>query len=215
MELVSQGAEAKVYSNGSTILKERVSKGYRIPVLDQALRAFRTRREAKILSRLSDSVNVPKLYCYSDGKRLHGKPPKDFTDLPDIFLMMELVEGQKIKDSLEKSNYGSLMKTIGKDVATMHSKGIIHGDLTTSNIIMRNVGITILDFGLSYFSDKVEDRAVDLHLFRQSLESGHPLLWESAWEVFIGSYSKYYEDSESVLMRLEKVENRGRYKNKA
>ena len=88
---------------------------------------------------------------------------------------------------------------------------IIHGDLTTSNMILEKE-IKFIDFGLSFFSTKDEDKAVDLHLFRQALESRHHTMWEKCFEAALKGYRLGNVDYSSVLTRLEKVESRGRNK---
>jgi Kae1-associated kinase Bud32 len=91
--------------------------------------------------------------------------------------------------------------------------GIIHGDLTTSNMIL-NSEVFFIDFGLSFFSEKVEDKAVDLHLLRQALESKHYKVWEECFTAVRQGYEGTANDAELVLKRLEVVESRGRYKRK-
>ena len=59
---IAQGAEAKLYREGNHILKNRFPKAYRIKEIDEKLRGFRTRREAKILQKLQAiSFPAPKL----------------------------------------------------------------------------------------------------------------------------------------------------------
>ncbi|MFT4868365.1 MAG: TP53 regulating kinase-like protein [Candidatus Nanohaloarchaea archaeon] len=103
-----------------------------------------------------------------------------------------------------------MMKELGENVALLHSIDIIHGDLTTSNAIA-DEEIYLIDFGLSFRSQRIEDRAVDIHLLKQVLESSHPEVSKEAWQNFLKGYSEY-EDSEKVLEQLEEVEQRGRYK---
>jgi Kae1-associated kinase Bud32 len=91
---------------------------------------------------------------------------------------------------------------------------IIHDDLTTSNMIVVSGKVHIIDFGLSFFSERVEDKAVDIHLLRQALESKHQEIWKEAYDAFIDSYKKNYPEYPKVLERLDVVEMRGRYKQK-
>jgi len=53
MKLLKQGAEAKIFLDGNSIIKERISKSYRIKDIDKKLRLYRTRSEAKILDKCS------------------------------------------------------------------------------------------------------------------------------------------------------------------
>jgi len=102
---------------------------------------------------------------------------------------------------------------LGKKIGILHSNNIIHGDLTTSNMILDNE-IKFIDFGLSFFSTKEEDKAVDLHLLRQALESKHHDIWEKCFEAALKGYKKSYPEHSIVLNRLQKVEARGRNKHK-
>ena len=99
------------------------------------------------------------------------------------------------------------MEKLGEQTAKLHDAGIIHGDLTTSNAILRNSDIFVIDFGLSFFSHKIEDKAVDLHLIKQALEAKHYQNWEKLFSAFLKGYK-----NKEVIERLKKVEARGRYK---
>ncbi len=88
------------------------------------------------------------------------------------------------------------------------------GDLTTSNFILTDNKVFFIDFGLSFFSKKVEDMAVDLHLLKHALESKHPDIYEKAFDIVKKSYAKNYSDSMIVFTRFDKVESRGRNKTK-
>lgn len=197
MKTIAQGAEAVLYLDKDRIIKERVPKTYRLKELDEELRRSRTRREAKVMSALP--VNGPKLIRVDD---------------KNMVIEMEYIEGNKLSDVLEKSDYLRLSGEIGRMLRTLHDKEIIHGDLTTSNMIMKkdsqgNDDVYFIDFGLSFFSSKTEDKAVDLHLLKQALESRH---YNIADECFAEVEREYSDDI--VLKRLEAVESRGRNKAK-
>ncbi|HLG23801.1 MAG TPA: KEOPS complex kinase/ATPase Bud32, partial [Candidatus Nanoarchaeia archaeon] len=173
-------------------------KSYRIKEIDERLRGFRTRREAKVLQKLS-AINFPSPKLISnDGKEV---------------IVIEKIEGSLVKDILKKSNGEKLCKEIGENIALLHNNSIIHGDLTTSNMIF-NKKVYFIDFGLSFFSEKAEDRAVDLHLLKEALESKHYKIWDSCFKAVIDSYKKNTDNSNETLERLEKVEKRGRYRAK-
>ena len=197
-KLIAQGAEAKLFLEDGKILKERFAKTYRIKEIDDKLRGFRTRREAKILQKL-EAINfpAPKLIKTDDKENI----------------LIEKIEGKLIKDILEKADYRKLCTEIGKKVAILHNNTIIHGDLTTSNMILGKE-IYFIDFGLSFFSDKAEDKAVDLHLLKQALESKHYKIWEACFKAAFESYKKEAKGSVETLKRLEAVEKRGRYRAK-
>ncbi|MFT4303948.1 MAG: KEOPS complex kinase/ATPase Bud32 [Candidatus Woesearchaeota archaeon] len=201
MKLITSGAEAKIYEINDTIIKQRNAKQYRINEIDISLRKFRTKREAKILKTLNElSVNVPKIRT---------------VDLKKFEIIMDKITGNKLRDKLKNSNYEKIAKNIAKDIAIIHNNNIIHGDLTTSNMILTNNNqIYFIDFGLSFFSTKSEDKAVDIHLFRQALESKHNKIWEKMFEIFIIEYTKKVDNAKEIIDRFKKVEIRGRNKNK-
>ncbi len=123
---IAQGAEAVIYKKGESIIKERLSKGYRIPQLDDNLRKFRTRREAKVLQRLEEmEFPAPHLQEFSD-KRMS--------------ITMDFIPGKKLRDVfLEGGNYQQLAQEFGQKVGRLHVEDIIHGDLTTSNMIVHQL----------------------------------------------------------------------------
>lgn len=195
---IAQGAEAKLFLEDNRILKNRFSKNYRIKEIDNKLRGSRTRREAKILQKLEViNFQAPKLIKSDDKENI----------------LIEKIEGKLIKDVLEKSDYKKLCSEIGKKVAILHNNLIIHGDLTTSNMIL-NKEVYFIDFGLSFFSEKAEDRAVDLHLLKEALESKHYRIWEGCFKAALDAYKKEANGSNETLKRLETVEKRGRYRAK-
>jgi len=196
-KVIGSGAEAIIYLD-KDVVKERISKSYRIPEIDNKLRKFRTKREAKIMERLGKA----------------GFPcPKVVENDEKQTLVMEYIKGDKVRDILEKSDYKMLCSEIGAKIARMHNLGMIHGDLTTSNMILQKE-IFFIDFGLSFFSEKVEDKAVDLHLLRQALESKHYTIWNDCFEAGLEGYRREAKDAEEIIKRLEQVEKRGRYKHK-
>lgn len=200
MQKIAQGAEAVLYQDKNRILKERLSKGYRLPQIDESLRRFRTRREAKILGRLTElNFPAPHLHEFCD-KRMS--------------IFMDFLPGEQLKEVIETDL--SLAEEIGKKVAFLHKNNIIHGDLTTSNMIKhQETGeLNFIDFGLSFFSDKVEDKAVDLFLLDRALESKHYKIYPKVFEEVIKSYKENYPEAEKVLERFEKVKGRGRNKGK-
>ena len=198
---IAQGAEAILFEDRGTIIKERLSKAYRQPALDQALRQFRTRREAKILQRLEElNFPAPHLREFSD-KRMS--------------IIMDFIPGEKLKDVFEQDDdYQQLATEIGKKVGQLHQHDMIHGDLTTSNMILhQQTGeINLIDFGLSAFSDKVEDKAVDLFLLDRALETKHYQLYPDVFVHVLKGYQEKYTDAPQVLQRLEQVKGRGRNK---
>lgn len=198
---LAQGAEAVIYQDKSRILKERLSKSYRLPQIDESLRKFRTRREAKVLQKLEEMrFPAPHLQEFCD-KRMS--------------IFMDFVPGEQLKDVLE-DDYQHLAQEIGKKIAFLHQNDLIHGDLTTSNMIQhQETGeLNLIDFGLSFFSDKAEDKAVDLFLLDRALESRHHQIYPAVFQQVIESYKENYPEADKILERFEKVRGRGRNKNK-
>ncbi len=197
MEVIGQGAEAVVSKKGAEVLKERLAKDYRLPILDNKLRKARTRREAKIINKLEElNFPSPRLREVCDKRML---------------IAMDFLEGPKVRDVLDDNV--KICEEIGRKIALLHQHNIIHGDLTTSNMILKDE-VHFLDFGLSFISNKVEDKAVDLHLLRQALESKHFKVYDTAFENVLRGYNDY-ENSEEVIQRLNLVEQRGRNKKKS
>jgi len=196
MKQIAQGAEAVLYQTENSIVKDRFKKTYRHSHIDEQLRKFRTKREAKVIEKLSQlNFPAPGLIRVDNQK-----------------IEMQFIKGDKVKDIFNK-NYKKLAEEIGRKLAILHQNHIIHGDLTTSNMIF-NKEIHFIDFGLSFFSEKTEDKAVDLHLLDRALESKHFQVYPSCFQLALKSYQKHYPEAKQVLNRLETVQSRGRNKNK-
>lgn len=201
MKKISQGAEAIIYLDGNKIVKERISKSYRHPELDAKIRKRTTRFEARLLERAREIVPAPKVLksCEKEMK-----------------IEMEHIEGEKLRDQVSKMSTEErkdVFTRVGKKVAKLHNANIIHGDLTTSNIIY-NGKVNFIDFGLGFISPKIEDKAVDLHLLKQALASKHHEHFDECFEAVMEGYSRNSEEFKSLCERLKKVESRGRYKAK-
>jgi Kae1-associated kinase Bud32 len=199
-QTIAQGAEALlIKTSPTTLVKDRVPKSYRLPFLDQKIRKSRTRRETKILTKASSLIPVPKLISSDDIEKIE----------------MEFIPGKKLSDNLDTlTNAFSICKKIGKQISILHDNNIIHGDLTTSNMILSNTKpqkLYFIDFGLSFTSHRPEDKAVDLHLIKQALEAKHFKHFKTFFKAVIEGY-KSSPNSSIVLKQLEKVEARGRYK---
>ena len=221
-DVLSSGAESIIFINTDrNIEKDRIPKNYRIPEIDNVLRISRTRKELKVMqSLLKLNLPVPKIMKHSD-----------------TIIEMEYIDGIQLKKILDKRP--ELAGFIGKNLTIMHEHDIIYGDLTTSNMILksdddRNIindlpkkhnaddkhdphqknGETLyfIDFGLSFNSKRVEDKAVDVHLFKQALESKHFRVYDEALKYFLMAYDP--KDKKEILQRLHSVEQRGRNKEK-
>ncbi|MBD3259028.1 Kae1-associated serine/threonine protein kinase [Candidatus Woesearchaeota archaeon] len=203
MEIIGRGAEAIIRkekkNDADIVVKRRIKKSYRIDEIDEELRKLRTRKEAKVLDAINQVIPSPKLLKVDEKENL---------------IEMEFIDGQKIRDVFEKEDYIALSKQVGMQIAKIHKKNLIHGDLTTSNFILKDDRIYFIDFGLSFHSTKVEDKAVDLHLLKQALESKHYTVWKECFEAALNSYTIESDEADAVLKRLEQVEKRGRHKEK-
>lgn len=198
--LIAQGAESKIFLDDNKIIKNRFRKTYRIKEIDEKLRKTRTKREAKILEKLQ-KINFP--------------VPKLIKNDNENTIEMEFIDGTLLKDILNDGNCIKLSREIGEKIAVLHNNNIIHHDLTTSNMILNEKNeIFFIDFGLSFFSTKIEDKAVDIHLLKEALESKHYEIWNKCYNAALESYEKNAIDGKEVLKRLKVVEKRGRYKHK-
>lgn len=199
MQLLRQGAEAKLFKTEfegkKALLKARIPKEYRNKALDDMLRGTRTTREANMLRKArSLGINTPFVYSIDREKKE---------------IVMELVEGPRLKDVLDLKNVG-LCKEVGKAVALMHENKVIHGDLTTSNILVKGKELFFIDFGLGKTSEKAEDKAVDLLVFKKTFEATHVELMPKGWKLILEGYLEAGGRKE-VLTQMKKVEARVRY----
>ncbi len=193
MKLIAQGAEAKIFKKKDSVLKDRIKKSYRLPQIDIKLRKSRTRSEAKILRKASGIINVPKVIRVDDKK---------------MNLEIEYIEGVKVRDLFDRDDEKlkrKVCRELGKTVKKMHQNDIIHGDLTTSNMIWNNK-LYLIDFGLGKISIRVEDMAVDIHLLKECFRSKHHVHWKTYWNEFKKAYNQ-----DKVFAQLERVEARARY----
>lgn len=196
-KILFRGAEAILTQQNSHLTKNRIKKSYRLPFLDDKLRKSRTKREAKLLSKLSKIIQVPALISTNNKDEIK----------------MQFIEGKKLSEHLDTlKNANKICRQIGNSVAILHDNNIIHGDLTTSNMILaeKDNKIYFIDFGLSFHSNRIEDKAVDLHLLRQALEAKHFKNWKTFFIYFFKGYNP--KDKALILQQLKKVESRGRYK---
>ena len=198
-KLIFQGAEAKIFLINSNISKQRIPKTYRHPTLDQKIRTRRTKREAKLIEKArAIKINVPKVLR------------KDKFNLE-----IEYIKGDKLSETINaysRDKQEKTIKSLGIQAALLHKANIIHGDLTTSNAILKGDEVFIIDFGLGFVSTKIEDKAVDLHLIKQALEAKHFQNHEALFKNFLKGYKKGHKDYKKIIERLEIVEKRGRYK---
>jgi TP53 regulating kinase-like protein len=235
-QLITQGAEALLFKSTYLLptipcaLKYRPSKSYRHPILDARLTKHRILSEARVLVKCrKEGVPVPAVYALDESKG---------------WLCIEWIKGEVVRIKLnewlrirkedgveegkDEEELVGLMRRIGSAVGRMHGVGIVHGDLTTSNLMLRpwergavNVHsneqgkgmlegeIMLIDFGLASQSSADEDRAVDLYVLERAFGSTHPRA-ESLLSEMLTAYGKSFKSANVVLKKLEDVRMRGR-----
>ena len=158
--------------------------------LMRRIRKERNRTEARLMSEARRSgVSTPIIY-----------------DVEDFKLKMQYIEGVPIKYLITPE----ISEKVGELVGKLHSSGIVHGDLTTSNLLLAGERLYLLDFGLAYFDKGLEARGVDVHVLFQTFESTHRA-HEALIEAFKKGYQSTFIDSEDVLKRVEEIKKRARY----
>jgi len=200
-KIIGRGAEAILIHKDGSLIKRRIKKGYRIKFLDEKLRKFRTRSEAKLISKASSEIAVPKIFKVND---------KNYE------IKMDFIDGKILSMNLDKLPLQKSLKIcekIGKNMARIHDLDLIHGDLTTSNMILNKEEIFFIDFGLGFHSKRIEDKAVDLHLLKQALESKHFKNFKEYFNAVLKGY-EFSSNMKKVLEQFKKVESRGRYRGK-
>lgn len=208
--IISKGAEATLFHGywfgKEVIFKHRIPKDYRHENLDKRIRKSRTLNEGRALIKIKQyDINVPQVYEI---------------DTKNSIIIMRFIKGEKLKnimDDLPDSNLKKILKKIGEMVAILHSNGHIHGDITTSNILITDTeDIFLIDFGLHDYSDSIEDKSVDLHLFKRVLVSSHGKISEKCFNFFLEGYREKsiqigFNDYEQIIKNISVIETRGRY----
>ena len=202
MKLFKKGAEADLYKtkwqNSKAILKIRKAKNYRDPSLDSRIRKQRTIKESMMASFVK-SFGIPTPLIY-------------FVNLKTTSIMMQEIPGRPVHD-LPESKIIELSKEIGKLVGMLHKNGVMHGDLTTSNFILFQNTVFVIDFGLSQNTIKPEDHAVDLRLIKEILNSAHAKIMIPSWKNFLYGYKSVVGNSyhAKITKLVSDIESRGRY----
>ncbi|MFH0711327.1 MAG: KEOPS complex kinase/ATPase Bud32 [Candidatus Aenigmatarchaeota archaeon] len=204
MQIIYRGAEAVLYldnfDNQEVLVKERIKKNYRLKEIDEKIRKLRTRKELKLLTEArKNGIPTPKIYE---------------TDESTSKIIMEFIDGTRIKELLNSSDEKTVIKTcqqIGRLVGKLHSAGIVHGDLTTSNMILKDEKIYFIDFGLGEFSRRIEDQGVDMNLLKEAVQSTHFRILVTCWDNILKGYGQEYKNAEQVIMKVDEIENRARY----
>ncbi len=157
-------------------------------------------------------------------------------------MMMEWIEGEPVRARLNEwlrqrrdvdtaavesdPELLALMRRIGQAVGGIHRLGVVHGDLTTSNMMLRpwrkqvsnghteegellDGEIVAIDFGLASQSSSDEDRAVDLYVLERAFASTHPRA-EALFPEVLQAYKTGFKQAGQALKKLEDVRMRGR-----
>ena len=185
-----RGAEAVVKLEGCIVIKERIPKKYRLEEIDERIRKERTRSEAKLISEA----------------RRGGVPTPVIYDIQDFRIEMQYIDGSPLKHVMDEE----MSKKVGQLVGLLHSNGIVHGDLTTSNMIFSKGTIYLIDFGLAYMDGSLEAQGVDVHVLFQTFESTHTD-HEKLITSFCQGYRESFGSADAVIERVKEIEKRGRY----
>ncbi len=200
------GAEAKLDSNTwmgrDVVFKQRVVKSYRHPTLDRSLQTFRIKNEVRLmLEARKAGIAVPIIYS---------------VDLPENRIVMEEVKGVRVKDALDNLPMGKaeeVCRKIGEIAARMHMNDIVHGDLTTSNMILEGDRIVVIDFSLGSKTSELEDKGVDMHLLEEAFHSAH-YRRSQLYDAVKDAYVQTFPGGAEVLRKVKDIEKRGRYTRK-
>jgi len=204
MKIIYRGAESIVYldtfDNQKVLVKERVKKIYRLNQIDEKLRKERTRKEVKLLT---------------EARKLNVLTPTILhVDFQNHKIIMENIDGTRVKEFLNTANKKEMEKVclqIGKLIGRLHVGNIIHGDLTTSNMIIKDDQIYFIDFSLGEVSKRLEDKGVDINLLHEALKSTHFKNFKICWSNIVKGYKQEYNESNKVLETVKEIEKRARY----
>lgn len=206
-KLIYQGAEARIYSctffGKPCILKERFTKKYRVAELDQKITQQRINQEARTMARCRrHGIACPSVYHVDNEKK--------------SIYMEHVTDGKTVRDFIhtcqqQGKDFSNLAQKIGATLAAMHDCDVIHGDLTTSNMIYSEVidKLTLIDFGLSSVSSLAEDKGVDLYVLERAILSSHPNT-EGFFQQVLTAYQHSSSKAASVISKLDEVRMRGR-----
>ena len=203
--MIYKGAEAEIclsrYMGKMVVQKRRIPKSYRIPDIDTYLISYRTKEESKLITEArSYGVSVPIIYD---------------VDLKQGVITMQYLQGRRIKDILndmEESERKRICFKIGESIAMLHNHDLIHGDITTSNMILLDDRIHFIDFGLGCKSSEIETKGVDLHVLMEALESTHSQHPKCFDDVLEGYQKGFQGNATMVIRKIEDIVKRGRYR---
>lgn len=193
-----KGAESNIYLtkwyDKRAVSKIRIPKAFRQRILDQDLRRRRTISESRMIN-LAKEFGLRTPYIY-------------FVDPFRAEIVMEFISGTRASKVLTSA----ICYDIGKFVSTLHIYNIIHGDLTPANFIVNRRKITMIDMGLSFYSTRTEDKAMDIRLFKEILRSTYHHSFSKFFDEFLDGYKSVNSmELEKILERIDEIETRKRY----
>ncbi len=179
-----KGAEAvlkrSVFMNRKILVKERIPKTYRMRELDEKLRRERTKQEAKLLHR----AKIAGVSC------------------PTVLFVDEFAIGMTELKGKRPEMGGNESLDAGEMLARLHNADIIHGDFTPANLLEAKNEIYVIDFGLGFLSNDIEDKAIDVLTMLKSIKNG---------DGFLAGYKKISKEYGRIMGRVEEVKKRARY----
>lgn len=212
--LLRQGAEARLYLGTylgqRALVKERFSKKYRHPDLDARLTKDRSKAEVRALIKCkSIGIRTPKLYHVDQNKIV-----MEYVDCPTARdYIRQVLNNENSVNSEQKIILQQLGSRIGVILAQLHQNHVIHGDLTTSNILVENeTKLCLIDFGLGFSEGSAEDKGVDLYVLERALLSAHPNT-EFMFEAIMKAYQDEINDKSmcsEIVRKFEEIRMRGR-----
>ncbi len=207
VKLLKKGAEATLFvakwHGREVVVKKRLPKKYRPAALDERIRDYRTIHEPQLIHEAKKAgVPTPVIYM---------------VDTKNSAIVMEYIEGQRLKEALNsvsKDERRILCATLGRLIGKLHKWGIVHGDLTTSNMILDpQRRMYFVDFGLGEKRADLEARGVDLHLMKRAFQSVHFRWADECFEAALGGYADIFERRtvQEISKKINDIERRGRY----
>ena len=202
-----KGAEANLFleewHQRKVIMKTRLPKSYRLPKLDEQIRTYRTIHEPQLIHRAKEAgVPTPAIFMI---------------DTKNSTIVMEFIEGKQLKqvlNNIDREERLQLCQHIGELIGQLHEHDIVHGDLTTSNMILTpDNKVVFVDFGIGEYSAEFEIHGVDLHLMKRAFQSTHYRYAEECFKAVMKGYEKITGKMtmKSILEKIEEIERRGRY----
>ncbi|MEM3397110.1 MAG: KEOPS complex kinase/ATPase Bud32 [Thermoplasmata archaeon] len=199
-EVIARGAESIIYRTKffelEAVVKERIAKGYRHPEIDFDLRKARTKAEARLMH----------------AARCAGVAVPLILDVDEFKIVMEYIPSPNLKrqiGSMDEEEQRKVLEEIGRVIAKLHQSDIVHGDLTTSNMLLYEGKLYLIDFSLGSKSRSTEAKGVDLHLLREAFLSAHAEIFDK-FEVVLESYASHYLHACAVIEKMHEIELRGR-----